>query len=264
MIPLDYLVLRLARRATPQPIVDLLLDRGIYLKPGGDTSAPARVAATYAERAGGVTGKTVCVVGYGGGFGVGLYLLEAGAARVILQDPFAPERAARNRALPAALRERYLRDGRPDPTRITLAHEPLDALARREPGAADLIVSSSVLEHVDGLDALVAASRTLTAPGGLGVHFIDLRDHYFKYPFEMLCHSAAVWDRWLDASNHLNRLRLRDHEAIFRRHFATVDVEILERLDAELRQVRARVRPEFLTGDAAIDAASIIRVECRP
>jgi len=268
MIPLDYLVLRVLRRATPQPIVDALLDRGIYLKPGRDTSEPQRVAATYVERALAhgidLSDRTVCVVGYGGGYGVGLYLLEAGARHVILQDPFAPLRAARNRRLPADLRARYLVGDRPDPARITLVHEPLEALAHRSPRSVDLVVSSSVLEHVADVDALIAACAALTAPGGLDVHYVDLRDHYFKYPFEMLCHSGTTWDRFLDASNHLNRLRVPDYERAFRTHFDHIEVTCVEHLRDEFRRARPRIRPEFLTGDEDVDAAAIVRFECTP
>jgi len=267
MIPLGYWAARLARRATPQPIVDFLLDRGIYLKPGRDTSEPDRMARAYAERAAahdmGIAGKTVCVVGYGGSFGVGVYLLEAGAARVILQDPYAPARSRRNGALPAPLRTRYLPRERPDPARITLVHQPLDPYARRHPGTADLVVSSSVLEHVADVEGLIAACARLTAPGGLGVHYVDLRDHYFKHPFEMLCYSQAAWSRWLDASNHLNRLRLPAYERAFRACFAHVDIVVVEHLRREFRRAHARIRPEFLTGDEDVDAAVFARVECR-
>jgi hypothetical protein len=267
MIPLDYWLLRLVRRATPQPVVELLLDRGIYLKPGLDTSAPARVARAYVARAAAhgveVAGKTICVVGYGGGLGVGLYLLEAGAGRVILQDPFAPRRTARDRALPADLLARYLRDGEPATDRLALVHQPLDAYARRHPACADVVVSSSVLEHVADVDALLGGCAALTAAGGLGIHHIDLRDHYFRYPFEMLCYDRATWDRWLDASNHLNRLRLPDFERAFRRHFGQVEIAVVEHLREEFRRVRHRIRPEFLAGDEEIDAAAIVRVECR-
>jgi SAM-dependent methyltransferase len=267
MIPLDYWVLRLARRATPQRVVDLLLDRGLYLKPGRDTSEPDRVVAEYAARAAALgqplAGRTVGVVGYGGGFGVGLALLEAGAAHVVLQDPFAPVRRARNRTIPDALRRRYFSGDRPDPSRVTLVHEPLAAHAARHPASIDLVVSSSVLEHVADLDEVLAACAMVTRPGGLGIHTIDLRDHYFRRPFEMLCYSEATWNDWLDASNHLNRLRLPAYERAFRRHFATVEVAVLEHLHAELAAARPRIRPEFLAGDPSIDAAAIVRVECR-
>ncbi len=266
MVPLDYWLLRLARRNTPQPLVDFLLDRGIYLKPGRDTSDPAGVARFYAERAAAhgrdLAGRRVCVVGYGGGLGVGLHLLEAGAAHVVLQDPFAPTRSARNRGLSAAVRGRWLRDGRPDPERIELVHEPLERHAARHPASADLVVSNSVLEHVADLDALAGACARVTAEGGLNVHVVDLRDHFFKYPFEMLCYSEQTWSRWLDASNHLNRLRLRDYRRIFAGHFPQVDITVTQTLREEFRRARTRIRPEFLTGDDEVDAASQLHIVC--
>ncbi len=266
MVPLDYWVLRLARRATPQAVVDLLLDRGVYLKPGRDTSDPEGVARSYAAltaaRGRPLTGRTVCVLGYGGGLGVGLHLLEQGAGRVILQDPFAPVRTARNRALPDALRAKYLRGDTPDPDRITLVHERIEAYAARHPASVDVVVSSSVLEHVDDVPSLIAATRRLTAADGLGVHVIDLRDHFFKHPFEMLCYDARTWARWLDASNHLNRLRLPDHERAFRASFAHVEVTRVDHLRDAFRAARARIRPEFLTGDEDVDALATARIEC--
>lgn len=266
MVPLDYWFLRLARRATPQGVVDLLLDRGLYLKPGRDTSDPAGVARSYAAiataRGKALTGKTVCVLGYGGGLGVGLHLLEAGAGHVILQDPFAPVRTARNRALSDELRAKYLRGDAPDPVRITLVHERLEAYAARAPGRIDLLVSNSVLEHVDDVPRLIAATKLALAPDGLGVHVVDLRDHFFKHPFEMLCYDAATWAGWLDASNHLNRLRVRDYDRIFRAVFPHVEVTVIDHLRDAFRAARPRIRPEFLTGDEDVDAVATIRVEC--
>jgi SAM-dependent methyltransferase len=272
VVPLDYWLLRSIRRNLPQVVVDFMLDRGLYLKPGRETTEPERVAASYAERASAqgvpLAGKTVCVVGYGGGFGVGVHLLERGAARVLLQDPFAPVRGARNLAITPSLRDRYflVEDGRwtPDAERITLVHEHLGPYARRHPASADLVVSNSVLEHVSDVPALVSACAELTAPGGLNLHLIDLRDHLFRYPFEMLCYRESTWQRWLNASNNLNRLRLRDYEAIFRNKFAQSEVEVVEHLREDFRRARPRIRPEFLTGDEEVDAAAIIRVEARP
>jgi SAM-dependent methyltransferase len=268
MVPLDYWVLRLARRATPQAVVDLLLDRGLYLKPGRDTSDPAGVARSYAATAAArgkpITGATVCVLGYGGGLGVGLYLLEAGAGHVVLQDPFAPPRTARNRALPADLLAKYVRGDAPDPARITLVHERLEAYAARHPASVDRIVSSSVLEHVDDVPRLIAATRAVLRPDGHCIHGIDLRDHFFKHPFEMLCYDGATWARWLDASNHLNRLRLPDYERAFRAVFAHVELTAIDHLRDAFRAARPRIRPEFLTGDEDIDAVSSIQLECWP
>src|ERR671914_662891 len=93
MMPLDYLALRLVRRHLPDSIVRALLHRGIFIKPGLETTSPDQAVRRFIEglAAGGdaVHGKRVLIFGYGGGFGVGVGLLRAGASHVILLDPFA-------------------------------------------------------------------------------------------------------------------------------------------------------------------------------
>lgn len=62
--------MRSLRRATPQSVVDRLLDRGLFIKPGRETSAPRALAEDYARRAEGlglsVSDAEVFVVGFGG------------------------------------------------------------------------------------------------------------------------------------------------------------------------------------------------------
>ena len=103
----------------------------------------------------------------------------------------------------------------------------------------------------------------LVRPEGLTIHFVDLRDHYFRYPFEMLCYTRKTWDGWLNASNTLNRLRRGEYEAIFRRHFCQVDITTVSALPEEFAQAKPRIRSEFLTGDDSYDATAIIRIESR-
>jgi SAM-dependent methyltransferase len=60
-------------------------------------------------------------------------------------------------------------------------------------GSADLVVTNSVLEHLDEneLRALLTQMRRVIAPGGVASHFVDLGDHY------------AVFDRRIDVYNFL-------------------------------------------------------------
>ncbi len=266
MVPLRYWFLRLVRRATPRRAAEWMLERGFVLHPGLETSDPRRAVARYQEvlRRGGKSfaASTVVVVGYGGGLGVALHLLEAGAERVILQDPFAPRRRGRDTRLDAGLLGRYCRreddSWIPDPQRVELFHEPLSRLAERSPECADFILSSSVLEHVEDLPEIVRACARLTRPGGLNVHFVDLRDHVFSYPFEMLCYSEKTWRRWLDSG--LNRLRWRDYEAAWKERFPDAGIEAIEALPAEFRRVKPRIRREFLTGDDRVDSVGQILI----
>ncbi len=64
----------------PQRVVEWMLDRGVYLQAGSDTSQPDRTVDTYVHSAGRynleIKGRTILVFGYGGSFGVALGLLE--------------------------------------------------------------------------------------------------------------------------------------------------------------------------------------------
>jgi len=174
MVPLKYWLLRLCRRATPKTLINFMLDRGIYLKPGGETSRPQEVAALYLEcmaRNGlNLKGSAVCVVGYGGSYGIGIHLLAAGASRVILQDPYAPPKRWRNRQIPAELMARYFRQEKgqwiPDSDKLVLRHEELSLYAERNPESVDFVVSRSTFEHVSNVQGLVTPCWQVLRPGG--------------------------------------------------------------------------------------------------
>jgi 2-polyprenyl-3-methyl-5-hydroxy-6-metoxy-1,4-benzoquinol methylase len=124
-------------------------------------------------------------------------------------------------------------------------------------------VSTSVFEHVADVESNIAACAQITRPGGLNIHEIDLRDHYFKYPFEMLCHSEKVWKKWLNASNNLNRWRLPEYEAAFVRHFEDVEVQVRLRLATQFAAAKQRILEQFRTGDDDADAVGLIVIEAR-
>jgi SAM-dependent methyltransferase len=263
VIPADYLILRLIRRNLPEKVVRTLLQRGIFIKPGLETSAPAEAAQRYlgalAAAGRSLRGCRVLLFGYGGGLGVALALLGAGARHVVVLDPHAVPRAVVNRAL-AARRNPFLNISRsdviPNPEWLTVVHAPLGRYLADGGQPVDLIFSNSVLEHVDSLDQVVPELARVTAPVGEQFHFIDLRDHFFKHPFEMLCHSEKVWRRFLNPGSNLNRLRMRDYERLFSQSFTRVAVEPLATDLDGFRAARARIRPEFLTGDEDRDAVT--------
>lgn len=270
MSRLHYWCMRLIRRSIPQAAVEWMLDRGVLLKPGLDTRAPRESVEQLQESCNRLgmplAGQVVCVVGYGGSFGIALALLDAGVRHVVLQDPFAPLRQARIRQIDRRRLEQYFHhcDGEwhPDPQRITIVREFLDVYVRNHPASADIVFSSSVLEHVDDVERLVGACRELTRPGGVNVHAVDLRDHYFRYPFEMLCYERSTWKRWLDSCG-LNRLRFADYQTTFTRHFPEHRLIVTQALPEEFQQAKTRIRAEFLTGDDEIDGVGTIRVEAR-
>jgi SAM-dependent methyltransferase len=237
------------------------------VEPGLETRQPEAAADRYeaAVQAGGgrLKGKRILLLGYGGYFGLAVSFLERGVSHVVLVDPYARVNDEMNLAL--AQRETLflsIEDGQVIPREEWITVDPnfLKDVILTEHDKIDFIFSSSVLEHVSNPDELIRDLSRITHPEGLNVHFIDLRDHFFKYPFEMLCHSDRVWSRFLNPTSNLNRLRVWNYEDIFRRYFQKVELEIFERELATFEKTKRRIRPEFVSGDIEADCAARLRV----
>ena len=173
-------------------------------------------------------------------------------------DAYAPPDDRRNRELLPEF-EAYLdTDGqqvRPRPELLTLVQDDIRTVSM---APVDMVFSTSVYEHLEDIQGVTRALARQTSPDGIHVHYIDLRDHFFKYPFEMLCYSERAWRSWLNPTSNLNRCRLSDYQRVFGECFADVDVEILESDGAALRAVLPRLQPQFLTGDEEVDGATLI------
>lgn len=262
MIPPDYLALRLARHYLPEGLTHAALRRQILLKPGLETRDPAGAAALYRHalesQGGGLAGAQVFVLGYGGYFGLAVRLLELGAGHVTLCDPYARPRKRANAELAAAI-PGYL-DPNGDPLEggliTVLPMQVRQIAAEALCQDLDLVLSWSVYEHLADPAGTTAALATMTAEDGCHVHFIDLRDHFFRHPFEMLCYADRTWCRWLNPSSNLNRWRSWQYQEVFEREFGRVVVEPTERDLPGFLRVRERIRPEFLSGDDEVDSAT--------
>jgi len=205
-VNLFYLLPRLVRHFLPELAVRFLLHRSPIIRPGLETRAPQEAVARYLaalEQAGiAPKEKRVMIFGYGGSFAVGCGLLRAGAGHVMLVDAFASPDDRRNRALMPKYKDYLVHEGNtihPRPEVLTLIQADIRKIvAEKTPPPVDLVLSSSVYEHLDDGEGITHALATLTRPGGVQLHFVDLRDHFFKYPFEMLTFSETVWRLWLN------------------------------------------------------------------
>jgi|YNPMSStandDraft_1061717.scaffolds.fasta_scaffold32033_3 hypothetical protein len=268
MVNLPYLVPRLVRHFVPESLARWLLRRGWLIRPGLETRAPLEAVRRYHEtlqdKGAPVKGKRVLIFGYGGSFAVGCGLLRLGARHVVLAEKAGYYDEQVNRPLLAEYGEYlHLKVGHiePDPQWITVFHgDILSVQARQEIGEVDIVLSSSVYEHLDAVEEITHALVSVTAPDGVHLHYIDLRDHFFRYPFEMLCYSEDVWRKWLDPSSHHNRWRMNDYRRLFEKHFSIVSLDVLARDEAAFENARPRIRGEFLTGDELVDSVTLLQV----
>jgi SAM-dependent methyltransferase len=265
---LPYLIPRLARHFLPEKLVRALLLRSVIIRPGLETSNPFAAVQRYvevlAERGLSFSGKRVLVFGYGGRFDIGFGLLKEGAAHVILCDKYAPPDENHNRQM-FGVEEKYFhaekKGLRPRPEWMTLLEADIrDIQAASQIEPVDIVLSSSVYEHLDDVEGITRTLAGLTKPDGIHIHYVDLRDHFFKYPFEMLRFSEATWRRWLNPSSNHNRYRLWDYRRVLEECFDHVEIDVLTHEHEAFRKLRPHIRPEFISGNLEEDAAATIRV----
>ena len=265
---LSYLLPRLARHFLPEKLVRAMLLHGWIIRPGIETSNPSAAVKRYADalssRGSSFWGRRVLVLGYGGRFDVGFSLLKEGASHVILCDKYAPPDEPHNLRLFGG-EEKYFvveKSGlRPRKEWMTLLQTDIrEVRAKGRIEAVDIVLSSSVYEHLEDVQGITRALADLTKPDGLQIHYVDLRDHFFKYPFEMLRFSERTWRTWLNPSSNHNRYRLWNYRTAFEACFDEVQIEILAHEGESFRRLRPYIRPEFISGNREEDAAASIQV----
>ena len=265
---LPYLIPRLIRHFMPEKLVRTLLLRSIIIQPGLETNNPFAAIQRYvdvlSQHGRSFQGKRVMIFGYGGRFDIGFEILKEGAAHVILCDRFAAPDEGHNQRMFEA-EEKYFfveqKELRPRPEWMTLLEADIREIAASggvEP--VDIVISSSVYEHLDDVEGITEALARLTRPDGIQIHYVDLRDHFFKYPFEMLRFSKNTWRRWLNPSSNHNRYRLWDYRRGFQTCFAQVEIEILSREEQAFRKLLPHIRREFVSGNIEEDAVGLIQV----
>lgn len=265
---LHYIVLRVVRRFLPENIVRFLLLHNWIIKAGLETNDPFAAVQRYvdflSERGLALQGTRVLVFGYGGRFDIGFALLKKGAGYVTLSDKYAPPDEAHNLSTFAREEKYFIREKeglRPRPECMNLLQADIrDETVIRSLAPFDLVISNSVYEHLEDVEGITRALAQVTKPGGLHIHYVDLRDHLFKYPFEMLCFSETTWRRWLNPSSNHNRYRVWNYRAAFEACFKDVTIDVLAREEEAFGRALPRIRPEFISGNMAEDSVSLIRV----
>lgn len=125
---------------------------------------------------------------------------------VISFEPYVPFAIREDGKLLAALASKHACD----PKKIAANVSRLTELKTVPDGSIDLVLSSSVLEHVTDPPSLFRELARVLTPNGAMLHVVDYRDHFFKYPYHFLQFSKATWNRWLNPGD-IPVWRLYDH-----------------------------------------------------
>ena len=227
---------------------------GLWATHGGRAAAPASELP--------LTGIDVLELGPGATLGVPVLLACAGA-RVSVSDRFlAYWDADFHPAFFAELLLRVADRGERfcEPIRRLVAANAFtaDVIASYDAGAEHigrigrrftLVLSNAVLEHVADLQVAIAGIASVTAPGGMGLHQVDFRDHRdFSRPLEYLtipgdefalmreeafCEWGATW-------------RVSDVAAAFEDAGLSVRTHVNMKATPEyLSEIRPRLQPQF-------------------
>lgn len=198
-----------------------------------------------------ITCRHILELGPGSDLGVGLHLIQQGAASYVgfdrnnlaarVPQSFYARMAGRGLADLEALR-----DGR-----VAYAVDPgFDVGAL--PGRYDIVVSNAAFEHFDDVERTVRQLRQVMRPGGVAVISVDLQTHSRwireRDPNNIYRYPEALY-RLFSFPGQPNRLRPRAYRAIFERH-GWVDVELTphDRLEPALA---ARLAPAFRDDEQA-------------
>lgn len=250
-----YLVFRFVRRHIPNRIYFILMK----IFPGllGDNAAETMPDAAFesyqhslARFGVSFEGKNMVELGSGRYARQGLRMLKGGANRVTLIDPYAVSLGdLRHRKM---LEEDCLRLGLSlDEALASISSVPASVSSFAEPefaGHADVVISSAFLEHVRDPLRVLQRCYWILKPGGVTWHNVDLRDHYFAFPFEMLAYSDAVWEKLLAPKGgfYQNRWRLSDYlTAMEEAGFANIEYQVTLRDHEGLKKIRPRLQERF-------------------
>ncbi len=110
----------------------------------------------------------------------------------------------------------------------------------------DLIISNSVLEHVEDIDTFFKEMKQSLSANGKMLHIIDYQDHFFKYPYFFLMFSKKTWNTWLNPGD-LYRWRLDDHLEAALKSKLTFDIIEINTLENQYKYIEKKIHIDFKT-----------------
>ncbi len=242
----EYITLRLLRRFLFRngllARVPFLLP---YYKPSENETSPSLIVDRYIELCAskGLDLLTLSILEIGPGRtnSVGFEFMMRGARSYRGFEPLAPFAARADEKMRRSIQDRCGLSAT-FPFAAANRVKSLDAIEEK---SIDVVLSNSVLEHVQDLPALIVGLKRILRHNGSMVHIVDYRDHFFKYPFHFLLFSPEQWHRFLSPGD-LTRQRLRDHVKAFTEQGFRVEVLDREYDFSSFSKVKGRIHKSFV------------------
>jgi SAM-dependent methyltransferase len=249
---IEYIPLRLIRRHV---LSDRLL-RKIgpvvpYYRPGVGEVDPAAIVDKYIALAGRLrctfAGKRLLELGPGSTNSTVYELAARGCGRAAAFEPYAGFNEKADREMLLSTCKRNAVSAEVVVSKTSRIHD----LAAVRDGTVDAVLSHSVLEHVADPPSLFRMLLRKLAHGGVMLHIVDYRDHFFKYPYHMLLFSKKTWRRWLDPGD-LPGWRFGDHLRMLEEAGFTAAGEEIERNDRDFEKIKRFISRDYDRNDPTL------------
>ncbi len=217
-------------------------------------------------------GANILEIGPGDNLGLAVSLIGMGAKKVTCLDKFTPKRNSKWEKL---FYERLLENMPPNERRrakeAIILKEKVSFRKRKirylqgkgieefTEGQYDIIISHSVLEHVQNLEKTFENMDRLLSRGGLMVHSVDLRDHKMfttlnLHPLTFLTFSDGLWEAMRSHSGRPNRKGIQTYRRLLSQQKYLYTIRILRVLDRELKPPQQTLKKgrDYDKGEEAI------------
>ncbi len=188
-----------------------------------------------------IKGKTILEIGTGISNSTGYEIMARGAAKYFAYEPYMKCDSQIDDQLFQQIKKDY-------PTLRKKCVSRLINLSDVRRNAIDILLSQSVLEHVNNVEQLITELKPLLSQSGCMLHVVDYRDHFFKYPYHFLQFSKKNWNLFLNPGD-LERLRINQHIRQFEKAGFKVDVLHTETDTENFEKIKPYLHDDYKNND---------------
>jgi SAM-dependent methyltransferase len=188
-----------------------------------------------------IHGRTILEIGTGISNSTGYEIMARGAAKYFAYEPYVKCDSQIDDRLFQQIKKDYPNLQKNGVSRIV-------NLGDIKNNSIDILLSQSVLEHVNNFEQLMTELKPLLTQSGCMLHVVDYRDHFFKYPYHFLQFSKNIWDLFLNPGD-LERWRINQHIHQFEKTGFIVDVLHTETDAENFEKIKPYLHNDYKNND---------------